>query len=32
MTLQIHDHQHAHAVCDRCIIDSDNHHFEADVI
>jgi thioredoxin 1 len=32
MTYQIHDHQHAHAVCDKCIFDTDLHHFEVDVI
>jgi thioredoxin 1 len=32
MTLQIHDHQHAHAVCDKCVFDTDLHHFDADVI
>ncbi len=32
MTLQIHDHAHQDAVCDQCIIDTDTHHFEADVI
>jgi putative thioredoxin len=31
MTLQIHDHQHAHA-CENCVFDTDLHHFEADVI
>ena len=32
MPLQFHDHQHAHGVCDKCIFDTDLHHFEADVI
>jgi putative thioredoxin len=32
MTLQHHDHQHADAVCDKCVFDTDLHHFEADVI
>lgn len=32
MTLQFHDHQHADAVCEQCIFDTDVHHFEADVI
>ena len=32
MTLQLHDHQHAHTVCDQCIFDTDLHHFETDVI
>jgi putative thioredoxin len=32
MTLQYHDHQHAAAVCDQCIFDTDLHHFESDVI
>ena len=32
MTLQIHDHQHARAVGDQCVFDTDLHHFEADVI
>ncbi len=32
MTLQHHDHQHAHEACNKCIFDTDLHHFEADVI
>ena len=32
MTLQLHDHQHEHNVCDKCIFDTDLHHFERDVI
>ncbi len=32
MTLQIHDHKHAHDICDKCIFDTDTHHFEADVV
>ncbi|MBK6742029.1 MAG: thioredoxin [Hydrogenophilales bacterium] len=32
MTLQHHDHAHHDAVCDKCIFDTDTHHFEADVI
>lgn len=32
MTLQHHDHQHHDAVCDKCIFDTDLHHFEEDVI
>jgi len=32
MSLQHHDQQHAHAVCDKCIFDTDLHHFETDVI
>ncbi len=32
MTLQIHDHQHARAVGNLCIFDTDLHHFDADVI
>lgn len=32
MTLQFHDHQHADAVCEKCVFDTDVHHFEADVI
>jgi putative thioredoxin len=32
MTLQYHDHKHEHEICDKCIFDTDLHHFEADVI
>lgn len=32
MTLQHHDHQHHDAVCEKCIFDTDLHHFEEDVI
>ena len=32
MTLQHHDHQHEHACAGKCIIDTDVHHFEWDVI
>jgi putative thioredoxin len=32
MSLQFHDHQHADAVCEKCVFDTDVHHFEADVI
>ncbi len=32
MTLQHHDHKHHDAVCDKCILDTDLHHFEEDVI
>jgi thioredoxin 1 len=32
MTLQIHDHAHQDAVCDKCVFDTDTHHFEADVV
>ena len=32
MTLQHHDHQHVDAVCDKCVFDTDLHHFDNDVI
>jgi putative thioredoxin len=32
MTLQYHDHKHESEVCDKCIFDTDLHHFEADVL
>jgi thioredoxin 1 len=32
MTLQHHDHAHQDAVCDKCIFDTDTHHFAADVL
>jgi putative thioredoxin len=32
MTLQHHDHAHHDAVCDKCIFDTDVHHFEVDVV
>lgn len=32
MTLQYHDHKHETEVCDKCIFDTDLHHFEVDVI
>lgn len=32
MTLQHHDHAHQKAVCDKCIFDTDLHHFEQDVV
>ena len=32
MTLQFHDHQHQQAVCDKCVFDTDLHHFDSDVI
>jgi putative thioredoxin len=32
MTMQLHDHAHHDAVCDKCIFDTDTHHFDADVV
>ena len=32
MTLQHHDHQHDKACAGRCVIDTDTHHFEQDVV
>lgn len=32
MSFQIHDHAHHAAVCDKCIVDTDLHHFDEDVV